>query len=49
MVYLELFSFLVDCQIRRPFIVARAIPKQNYIVRVLIKEDSKILRYCNGI
>jgi len=34
---------------RRLFITARAIPKQDCVVRVLIKEGSKNLRYCNGM
>jgi len=34
---------------RRPFIMARAIPKRNHVVRALIKADSKILEYSNGM
>ena len=33
----------------RPFITARAIPKGYCVVRVFVKEGSKILKYCNGV
>jgi len=34
--------------VRRLFVIAGAIPKRNCVVRVLIKEDSKILRHGNA-
>jgi len=34
---------------RRLFITARAIPKQNKIIRVLVKKGSKVLKYSDGV
>jgi len=34
---------------KRPFITVRAISKQNKIIRILVKEGSKVLKYRNGM
>jgi len=34
---------------RKPFVAAKAVPKSNGVVRVLVEECSKILKNCNGM
>jgi len=34
---------------KRPLVIARAIPECNGIIRAFVKESSEILRYSDGI